>query len=122
MLTNADISNKYRDYDFYLMMSSIQGSFAYWVVSQYTNNDIKLDINIPLNAFSNYLSVKYFPDRKNTVLKMSYSDVQMMINEKVFMSIPEIMKLNQIDGWIDLYALAKNVFFMVLRDSIIKNI
>ena len=50
---------------------------------------------------------------------MSYDDISEMVDEKIFMSIPEIMELNQIDGWLDLGALSRNIFFTLLRENII---
>jgi len=132
-LTNLDISTNHRDREYWFMKGSIMGAFAYWVVSQspYDAPDIKA----ALNAFSVYLDGK-FP-RLNTVPeKITYDELKILISDDVFESIPEIMKLNQClihsgaayqnrhskpdpdFDFIDLGALAHNIFYMLLREQI----
>lgn len=116
-LTNRDIMDNHSGDVFHVMMSSVQGAFAYYVTRQLDSDYINL--NDSLNVFSNYLRVNYFKDRRNTVLQLSYDDIVEMISEDVFGSMPEIMSLNQIDGWIDLCALSRNIQFMVMREDIV---
>jgi hypothetical protein len=73
--------------------------------------------------------------------KFTYTELRELINEKVFESIPEIEKLNhpKIDrgqqisfcgrnfkskadyDFIDLSALARNIFFMLIKEKIIQD-
>lgn len=116
VLYNRTISDEYRCDYYYIMMGEVIGAFAYWLVSQQENED--MDIVAPIEAFKSYLNHKFFPDRRHTVLKMSYKEIGEMVSEDVFESIPEIMKINNGTGFIDLGALSRNIFFMILREKI----
>jgi len=130
-LTNLDISQQYRDEEFYFMRSSFTGAFAYWVVRQSPFETP--DIRFALVAFSNYVNKRV---EANIPEKFTYDELSDFINVDIFESIPEIEKLNhplissgaeyenriytpkpEFD-FIDLYALARNVFFMLLRETI----
>ena len=132
-LTNLDISTHYRDKEYWLMKSDFMGAFSYWVVVQSPYDTP--DISSPLSAFSGYLSF-IFPD--NLSRKFTYDELSNLISEDIFESIPAINKLNKpkIDNgsdilftsrydtpkpdhdFIDLCALARNVFYMILRQNI----
>ena len=132
-LTNLDISTHYKDKNFYFMRSDFMGAFAYWSVKISPYNDP--DISSPLSAFSRYLSF-VFPD--NLPKKFTYDELREIVNEKVFEEIPAIRALNEPkissgEGYnnrydnphpdydfIDLGALARNIFFMLIRESIIE--
>ena len=131
-LTNLDIANNYKDKEFWFMRSDFLGAFAYWAVAQSPYDTP--DIMPALKAFAEYLSAKI----KENPVKFTYTELQEFINEKVFESIPEIEKLNhpKIDvgqkinfcgrdfepkpdyDFIDLNALARNIFFMLMRENI----
>ena len=137
-LTNSDISANYREKEYWLMRSDFMGAFAYWVVAQSPYE--APDISKALKAFSNHINKKIQDD---IPLKFTYDELNEFISEEVFESIPEIEALNhpQIDSggtekkylfvsrydskiepdydFIDLGALARNVFFMILRNQII---
>ena len=52
-------------------------------------------------------------------VKFAYEELSEIVNDKVFESIPEILALNEMKpDFIDLGALARNVFFMILRQYI----
>lgn len=132
-LTNLDISIHYRDKEYWLTRSYFMGAFAYWVVVQspYDTPDIK----DALEAFSLYVGKRIGKDMPK---KFTYETLLEFINEDVFEGIPEIGKLNhpKIDtgakyvfvsrdskphpdyDFIDTGALARNVFYMILRESI----
>ncbi len=132
-LTNLDISTNYRDNKFWLMRSDFLGAFAYWAVAQSPYDSP--DITPALQAFSAYVGNRI---KENVPEQFTYTELQEFINEKVFESIPEIEKLNhpKIDvgqtinfcdryskpkpdyDFIDLGALARNIFFMLMRESI----
>ena len=131
-LTNLDITTNYKDKEFWFMRSDFLGAFAYWAVAQSPYDTP--DITPALKAFNDYISGKI----QSNPVKFTYSELQEFINEKVFESIPEIEKLNhpKIDvgqkinfcdrysqpkpdyDFIDLGALARNIFFMLMRESI----
>ena len=132
-LTNLDISTNYRDREYWFMRSDFLGAFAYWVVAQSPYDTP--GITPALKAFGEYVAKRI---KDGIPEKFTYTDLQEFINEKVFESIPEIKKLNhpKIDigqqinfsdryskskpdyDFIDLGALARNVFYMLLRESI----
>ena len=132
-LTNLDISTHHRDGEMWLCKSSFMGAFAYWAVSQSPYDTP--NITEPLKAFGRYVDKLFGADE---VIETSYQELQELISEKVFESIPEIEKLNhakiEIKGfiastsrshktkpdydYIDLSALARNVFSMLLREHI----
>ena len=132
-LTNLDISTHYRDREYYFMRSDFLGAFAYWVVAQSPYD--APDISKPLEAFCRYISIKIEDD---VPFKFTYDELQDMISEDVFEAIPEIERLNhakiEIAGfmasssryhktkpdydYIDLGALAHNIFYMLLREEI----
>ncbi len=121
-LCNNDISTHYRDINFYVMPSCLMGAFAYWVVYQHPNNDFIgnndfTGINPALVAFEGHI-LSYF---KNPLLpeEMTYDLLASIINEDSFAEIPYILALNDLKpDFIDLGALARNVFYMVLREHI----
>ena len=135
-LTNLDISEQYRDRKYWLMRSDFMGAFAYWAVTQSPYDTP--NITPALKAFSNYINSRF---EKDLPIEFTYEELSNFINEDVFESIPEIEKLNhpKIDtgskimftsryctpkpdyDFIDLGALAKNVRFMILRESITQN-
>ena len=132
-LTNLDIVTYYSDKDYYLIKQDFLAAFTYWVVFQSSYNTP--DITEPLMAFDKYVGEKV-PDE--AVIKFSFKELRAFINEGVFEKIPAIKKLShakiEIKGfiasssryhetnsdydYIDLGALARNVFFMILRECI----
>ncbi len=130
-LTNLDIKTHYRDRECWFMMSDFLGAFAYWVVAQSPYHDP--DISSPLSAFRGYLAFIY-PD--NLPKKFTYEELAMIIHKDVFEAIPAVEALNHpkiSEGvgyrnrhsephpdydFIDLGALARNVFYMILRENI----
>jgi len=135
-LTNLDISTHYRDREYYFMRSDFMGAFAYWAVSQSPYDSP--DITKALEAFSSYVSKKI---KDGIPEKFTYDELSEFINEDVFTQIPEIEKLNhpKINAgrtinfcsrynkikpdydFIDLGALARNVFYMLLREYITRS-
>ncbi len=119
-LTNLDIRTHYADIIIYANMSDFLGAFAYWVTAQNPNNQL-LDILPSLTAFERYISGAFdhitLPEKFDTVRLRKY------INETSFERIPEIDDLNNLTpDFIDLGALARNVYYMILREYITQNL
>jgi hypothetical protein len=114
-LTNRDISETYREHEFWIFRSDILSAFSYWVTSQNRNGTFISDK--PTEAYSNYIT-PFFENLK-VPQKLSYEKLSEMIDEKIFVTIPEILELNEMEpDFIDLGALARNVFYMVVREQI----
>ncbi len=134
-LTNRDISTHYRDKDYWFNFSDFMGAFSYWVVAQ--SPYVAPDITEPLRAFGLYLETQF--QDPNLPEQFSYDRLSKLIHEDTFESIPEIERLNnclishgaEYDDrhnnpspdfdFIDLGALARNVFYMLLREHITQN-
>ena len=115
-LHNREISESYSDISFHLMLSDFKGAFAYWVASQ-NHNDI-LENNNALKAYANFIELKFKMIDK-VPFKFDCTKLKSVVNEDLFMAIPEIMKLNKMEPeFIDLGALARNVYYMILRKVI----
>jgi hypothetical protein len=132
-LTNLDISTHHREGTRWLMKSDFLGAFAYWVVAQSPYD--APDITPALTAWNEHLNT-IFPD-SDMPKEFSYDELRATVTEDVFEAIPEIEILNHRkngrdgmgfcsrydkpspdDDFIDLGALANNVFYMVMRESI----
>ena len=118
-LTNQDISANFRDIKMHLMLNDFRGAMAYWLASQQINTSIKIGIDKPLNAFTKYMQQKYFKT-ESSVIVFTYEKLKNLVSEDVFIAIPELMELNEIEGkdFYDLGALSRNVFYMILREKI----
>jgi hypothetical protein len=115
-LRNIDISNQYRDIEMYLMLSDFQGALAYWITKQNPNNTFIVDR--PLEAWTKYLQQKYFR-KEDEVVMFTYDKLSNLIDEDIFIAIPEIMELNEMKpDFIDLGALARNMFYTICREQI----
>lgn len=134
-LTNLDIKTHYRDKKFYVSRQDILSSLAYWLTFQSPYD--APDIWEAIINFNEYLLNNVFSVNEAIINKdFSYDELKKVINTKVFESIPSIEKLNDPKissgkgyknrhikyspdyDFIDLDALARNVFFMVLRNYI----
>lgn len=130
-LTNADISDNYRDVSMYLMRKDFTGPFANWVVQQ-SPYEVP-DIQAPLLAYANYVSLAFGGE---SCKEFSYDELAAIVHEDEFEKIPEILALNVPKvasgpgyanrhvvthpdyDFIDLGALARNVFYSMLRSYI----
>ena len=115
-LTNRDISEKYRAIEMWLLPSDFLGAFAYWVTAQNPNKAV-LEVKPSLVAFKDHILSAF----KNNLLpeKFTYDRLQEYINDKAFERIPAILALNEMKpDYIGLGALARNVFYMILREHI----
>ena len=132
-LTNLDISTHYRDGEYWFMRSRFNGAFAYWCVSQSPYD--APEITPALRAWDVYVQTK-IPDAQMPV-KFTYEELSEFVTEDALESIPEIEALahskndrNGVEGptqdipstpdndFIDLGALARNIFYMILREHI----
>ena len=120
-LTNQDISANFGDIKMHLMLNDFRGAMAYWLASQQINTSIKIGIDKPLNAFTKYMQQKYFKT-ESSVIEFTYEQLKNLVSEDVFIAIPELMELNEIEGkgFYDLGALSRNVFYMILREQIMQ--
>ena len=118
-LTNQDISANFGDIKMHLMLNDFRGAMAYWLASQQINTSIKIGIDKPLNAFTKYVQQKYFKT-ESSVIEFTCEQLKNLVSEDVFIAIPELMELNEIEGkdFYDLGALSRNVFYMILREQI----
>ena len=118
-LTNQDISANFGDIKMHLMLNDFRGAMAYWLASQQINTSIKIGIDKPLNALTKNMQQKYFKT-ESSVIEFTYEKLKNLVSEDVFIAIPELMELNEIDGkdFYDLGALSRNVFYMILREQI----
>jgi len=115
-LTNLDISTHYRDREFYICLSTIQASMAFWIVAQNPNKQL-IDINPALRAFTKYISQLF--EKDSFPENFTYNRLSEAITEDTLANIPEILALNNLKpDFIDLGALARNVFYMILRENI----
>jgi len=132
-LTNLDISTHYRDKKFYVSKFYILGALSYWITVQ--SPYVVPDVFSAITDFYAYLNIKLgigtlFP------VYFTYDELSGLISEKTFESIHSIEILNHPkissgEGYenrhnnphpdydfIDLGALARNVFYMILREII----
>ena len=118
-LTNQAISANFGDIKMRLMLNDFRGAMAYWLASQQINTSIKIGIDKPLNAFTKYMQQKYFKT-ESSVIEFTCEQLKNLVSEDVFIAIPELMELNEIEGkdFYDLGALSRNVFYMILREQI----
>ncbi len=130
-LTNRDISTYHRGDEYYFMRSDFLGAFAHWVVVQSPYD--APDMAAALAAFAEYVGKRV---QSGMPEKFTYDDLSEFISDKVFESISEIEALNHPRvssgpgyenrhkkmhpdyDFIGLGALARNVFYMILRESI----
>lgn len=139
-ITNLWISQNCQEMNFWLFRNSVVSAFAYWVIKQ-SPYLIPKKIKSVLNSFKKYIEI-YFnkPDAIDGMVEFSYKELQWMLSEKQFESIPEIEKLNhskkesglafnsvsryhkmkQDYDFVDLGALAKNVFYMIIKEYLIE--
>lgn len=97
------------------MLSDFRGAMAYWLIAQ--EPDIDIDINKPLEAFTRYLKNRFFHN-SDDVIAFSYDRLSHIISEDVFIAIPELMALNELNpNFYDLGALARNVLSMIWRNA-----
>jgi hypothetical protein len=115
-LTNLDISTQHRDIEFYALPSEFSAAFAYWVIVQNPNRAL-IDIRLALTAFNHH--VLTFFEKPTIPEQFDFARLQGVINEDAFASIPDILALNELKpDFIDLGALARNIFYMILREHI----
>ena len=134
-LTNRDISEQYRDTEFYLMKGELLGTLASWLIRQSPYDTP--NITKALKGYDKFLSVKFDTDEK--VVCFKYEELSKYISDDVFESIPEIEIFNHSKkdagkgfiasssrfhktkadyDFVDLGALSRNVFYDICRSHI----
>ncbi len=128
-LTNLDISEQYRDAEIYMMRKDFTGQFARWVVEQ-SPYEVP-DIAEALKAFNDYVTSIM---AGSSVRKFSYAELNDLISEAELEKIPAVLALNVAKkgkaevvfvtrysqphpdyDFIDLGALARNIFYSIIR-------
>lgn len=130
-LTNKDISEQYRNVTVHMMRKGFTGPFASWVVQQ-SPYEVP-DITEALRGFNDYVSVLMGVE---IVKQFDYDELNMLISEEAFEKIPAVLALNVAKvttgpgyqnrhnlshpdyDFIDLGALARNVFYSIIRNHI----
>ena len=130
-LTNADISDNYCNVSMWLMRKDFTGQFANWVVQQ-SPYEVP-DIHDALLAYANYVSLAFGDE---SCKEFSYDELAAIVDADEFEKIPEILALNvpKVSSgsgyakrhvvmhpdydFIDLVALARNVFYSMVRSYI----
>jgi hypothetical protein len=130
-LTNLDISNDYRHVTMWLMRKDFTGMFARWVVEQ-SPYEVP-NIGPALVAYNNYITEVMGGE---TCKEFSYDELNALITEDVFMGLPQVAVLNEplvSSGagyanrhekphpdydFIDLGALARNIFYSMVRSYV----
>lgn len=118
---NAQLSKDYRgkDIEFWLFPTDLTAALAYWIVKQNNNEDVKV-IDKAVGAYHKFLIDDWREINIMFPHKFMYEQIAELTSEKIFMAIPEIRVLN--DGkpdFIDLGALSRNVFYMIIREQVI---
>lgn len=116
VLYNATISANFRNDSFMLLPSEIIGAFAYWASSQSYSAGMLRFIHLAADAFKDYIESKFKDPKIPQVF--TYSELEEILDEKNLSQIPAILELNSGHGWIDLGALSRNMFYMILREQI----
>ncbi len=130
-LTNADIAANYQDVSMWLMRKDITSQFAKWVIQQ-SPYEVP-NFHEALQAYTSHVSLAFGDE---SCKQFSYDELAAIIHEDVFESIPEVLALNEPKvsfgpgyenrhevmhpdyDFIDLTALARNVFYSVVRSHI----
>ena len=130
-LTNADIAENYRGVEIYMMRKGFTGPFANWVVQQ-SPYEVP-DFREALAQFNGYVTDLMGGE---TVKKFDYEELNILISEDAFEKIPAILALNVAKvtsgpgyakrhrimhpdyDFIDLGALARNIFYDIIRNHI----
>ena len=99
------------------MLNDFKCSFIYCATNQNPNNNYGI-ISDATQAYTKHLQLEYFKT-KDTVIEMDYELINDLTSEDLFVSIPEILALNEMKpDFIDLCALSRNVFYNILRNQI----
>jgi hypothetical protein len=131
-LTNLDISEQYRNIEMYMMRKDFTGQFARWVVEQ--SPYAVPDIGPALSEFDAYIMLEVMGGEE--VKKFTYDELNKIISEETFESLPYVLALNTAKvtsgpgyanrhntphpdyDFIDLSALARNIFYSIVRHHI----
>ncbi len=135
-LTNLDISENYCDVELILCRKDFLGPFANWVVRQ-SPYDVP-DIAAALVAFDGFIrEVMDFTLAGDSFKRFTYAELSDLLTEQTLEKIPAILALNVAKkgkadvvfvtrysqphpdyDFIDLGALARNVFYDIIRNHV----
>jgi hypothetical protein len=118
-LTNQMVSEQYKNIQFFLMPSDFKGALAYYIAVQ--NPNAILENNEALIAYMDFLYFVHFKNPKEPI-KFTCEKLRNIVNEDIFCAIPEVRDLNEMrPDFIDLGALARNVYYMIIKQVIIED-
>jgi len=119
-LPNNKLRELFSDGEFWVNAKDAVAAFTYWVFKQnpdlFRDDDLLMSMKVhaAIKAFRNYIEGKI-----KDHMPIPYRELEHYIHAIEFERIPEILALNQIrPEFIDLDALARNVFYMIIRESI----
>lgn len=124
---NASIHNKFSKSPrtFIISRNDVFAAFNYYLsignhcskfIGEYDKEELAAR-----KAFLAYINKNLLFDI-NSVTDLSYEQLAKVINESEFERIPEIVFFNKIEhDFIDLSAFSRNIFFMILRLSILES-
>lgn len=130
-LTNADIAVHYNDVELHMMRQDFTGMFARWVVKQ-SPYEVPM-LTGALAGFNDYITGVMGGEE---VKKFTYEELSQVFSEEEFEKIPDVLALNVArvqEGpgyanrheapsphydFIDLGALARNIFYSLVRSHI----
>lgn len=133
-LTNLDISTNFQGEKFCFTRKDFTAALTYWLIKQ-SPYLLPHSLEAAVTAFDAFLGTRFGDD---AVLEITYKDLNDLISSDTFEGIPAIEILNHSrsgaggnivfvshfespeadDDFIDLGALARNVFYMMLREDI----
>ena len=118
-MTNSDIAANYLNEKFHLTLNDFKGAFACWATKQNLNETYGIIADAtPTQAYTRFLQQRYFKT-KDTIIEMDYDLIKRLTSEELFITIPEILTLNEMNPtFIDLGALSRNVFYHIMREQI----
>lgn len=124
---NASIYNKFCNSPrtFFISRNDVFAAFNYYIsigngcsvfVGKYENQEL-----VARKAFLEYIDKNLLFD-DNGITEVSYAQLAKVINDSEFERIPEIVFFNTIKSdFIDLFAFSRNIFYMILRLSILQS-
>jgi hypothetical protein len=135
LLCNRDISQGYQGCAFWLYRSDIIAAFAYWIVKQ-SPYEVPYITRV-LQELDRYVKDQ-FPGKNEVPVRCTYQELHQKIlrggwsnlpcmcklstpkrvSEDPIIFISEGTNLDPAEDFIDLYALAKNVFYAIMREEI----
>lgn len=117
-LTNKDIDEGFRDVDCYLSF----GDFSSCLIANVIKMTEELENTPDLNKIYQECEISFksrFDQGVFGVTRFTYESLNLFLTPQKLASMPSLFELNQVDeGILSLGALARNMFYDILRESI----